>query len=244
MSETHEDTLEEESVAQQETDLSQGIETDVPSEFSLSEDETNTENEEDAVPSEQDIEEPEENTSTTALNLGSTCVLLVDDDEDTANLVIRSIEGFGITNVVRVATAATAYFQLTEDKELFPDLVILELVLPGMTGIQFLAKLRSDPDLRIRNLPVVVLTEVDSSSVYQRVTNQNIGAYLRKPVSAGALEVAIANTLSGKVIEPPLAFGRSWIDEIEDRQDSTSDADEPSWFRRMVTGLFGGKGSR
>lgn len=155
------------------------------------------------------------------------------------------MKAIGVKDVVRVATAATAYFQLTNDEELFPDLILLELVLPGMSGIQFLAKLRSDPDLRIRTLPVVVLTEVVSASVYQRVTNQNISAYLRKPVASGGLRTAITAALSGKVIEPPLAFGRSWIDDAEDEEDSRSDEESgSSWISRLFAGLFGGKKKR
>lgn len=184
------------------------------------------------------------NTFHAGRDLKSICVLFVEDDEDTATLVAESIKPLGIENIVRVATAGAAYFQLTNDKDLFPDLILLELVLPGMSGIQFLAKIRSDPDLRIRTLPVVVLTEVDSASVYQRVTNQNISAYLRKPVSSGGLHGAIAAALSGKVIEPPLAFGRSWIDEAEDEEDSRSDDDQSSWIKRFFVGLFGGKKKR
>ncbi len=242
MSEEKENPAKKESVAQQETDHVESAETDISNDPGVAEDDISVAEKKAEDSDAEESSEPEEG-EPAGLNFGSTCVLLVDDDEDTAKLVMGSIKGFGITNIVRVATAATAYFQLTEDKELFPDFIILELVLPGMTGIQFLAKLRSDPDLRIRNLPVVVLTEVDSASVYQRVTNQNISAYLRKPVAAAALKTAITGALSGKVIEPPLAFGRSWIDEIEDREDSLPDVEEKqSWFRRIFAWFYGGKG--
>ena len=175
-------------------------------------------------------------------DLKSVCVLFLEDDEDTAALVTSDIKALGIEKIVRVATAAAAYFQLTEDQELFPDLILLELVLPGMSGIQFLAKLRADPDLRVRNLPVVVLTEVDSSSVYQRVSNQSISAYLRKPVASGGLQTAIIGALSGKLIEPPLAFNRSWIDEVEEEEDSRPKADGGfSVFTRWFADLFGGR---
>jgi CheY-like chemotaxis protein len=192
---------------------------------------------------EQQSEEP--SAADAGRDFKSVCVLFIEDDEDTAALVSSDIRSLGIENIVRVATAAAAYFQLTEDKDLFPDLIILELVLPGMSGIQLLAKLRADPDLRIRNLPVVVLTEVDSSSVYQRVTNQSISAYLRKPVASGGLQTAITAALSGKIIEPPLAFNRSWIDEAEEEEDSRPEAAGGfSAFTRWIADLFGGKKRR
>jgi DNA-binding response OmpR family regulator len=106
-------------------------------------------------------------------------VLVVEDEDRIAAFVERGLKAEGFT-VQRAADGDTGYTLATQDEV---DLVILDLMLPGMTGEQVLERLRAKrPDV-----PVIVLTAKDA--VEDRVRNLNAGAddYVTKPFSFAEL---------------------------------------------------------
>jgi CheY-like chemotaxis protein/anti-sigma regulatory factor (Ser/Thr protein kinase) len=100
-------------------------------------------------------------------------VLVIDDEPASRDLLERflSREGF------RVVTAAGGEEGLRLARETRPDVVTLDVVMPGMDGWAVLSALKADPDLR--DIPVVVLTVVD-----ERNLGFALGAadYLTKPL--------------------------------------------------------------
>jgi CheY-like chemotaxis protein len=161
-------------------------------------------------------------------------VMLVEDEPEDGQIIVKHLSALGIKKVVWVKSAVQALFQLREDKDLFPDVLITELALAGTNGIQLLAKLRIDPDLTIRTLPAIVITSVDTPSIYRRATKQAISAYLRKPLADYALKQGLQRASERKVLDIPLEFGRSWLDEgdeiAEAKEGSGFDEPGPSTF--------------
>ncbi len=85
-----------------------------------------------------------------------------------------------------------------------PDLVLLDLNLPGVDGRQVLAEVKGDPDLR--RIPVVVLTTSPSEDDILHAYDQHVNSYIRKPVDLDHfLEVlkAIDDYWLGAVALPP-----------------------------------------
>jgi PAS domain S-box-containing protein len=79
-------------------------------------------------------------------------VLVVDDENDSRVLIAHLLEEFGC----RVITAGGGEQGIALAREHAPDLMTLDLVMPGMTGWEVLKKLKADPDLR--RIPVVVVS--------------------------------------------------------------------------------------
>jgi DNA-binding response OmpR family regulator len=79
-------------------------------------------------------------------------VLLIEDEPHIAEAIrfILSREGYRVTHVAEGGLA------LAEVRACHPDLVILDHMLPGMSGLDILVQLRADPETR--NLPVMMLT--------------------------------------------------------------------------------------
>lgn len=107
-------------------------------------------------------------------------ILLVEDSDDDAELTIRAIKNNKIANrieLVRDGVEALAY--LESDRPL-PRLILLDLKLPKMNGLEVLRRIRSNPRTRI--IPVVVLTssreEPDIAGAYELGVN----SYIVKPV--------------------------------------------------------------
>lgn len=110
-------------------------------------------------------------------------VLVVDDSEQVRTLLRRMLEGEGY--VVRVAgNGAEALSAIAKES---PDLVLMDVMMPGMDGLSALRRLRSRPETA--ELPVILVTALDT--VDQIVRGLDLGAndYLTKPIQ---LEVLMA----------------------------------------------------
>jgi two-component system response regulator len=115
-------------------------------------------------------------------------ILLVEDNQDDIDLTLRAFHKSKIANRIAVARDGqealdyvfAAAANLRHDPDAMPQVVLLDLKLPKLSGLDVLRALRSDE--RTRRLPVVVLT----SSKHERdiVESYDLGAnsYVRKPV--------------------------------------------------------------
>lgn len=113
-------------------------------------------------------------------------VLLVEDDEDHAELVRRGLEAQRrAVDVVlaRDGEAALAYLDALDSSAL-PHLVLLDLRLPRMDGLQVLGAVKSRPLLR--TLPCVVLTTSDADRDMVRAYELHANSYLVKPGDRGS----------------------------------------------------------
>lgn len=121
---------------------------------------------------------------------------VVDDDADTRDLVAQYLErqGFAVT------TMASAEELLRRMHRLRPDLIVLDVNLPGMTGLDACQRLRADGD----RVPIILLTGL--SEEIDRVVGLEVGAddYLAKPFSARELLARIRAVLRRAVVVPGL----------------------------------------
>jgi two-component system, response regulator len=115
-------------------------------------------------------------------------ILLVEDNVDDEELTLRALRDANVANevvVVRDGAEALAYLHATgawsaRDAARTPQVVLLDLKLPKLGGLEVLKRLRADP--RTAPVPVVVLTS--SSEEEDIVASYRLGAnsYVRKPV--------------------------------------------------------------
>ena len=109
-------------------------------------------------------------------------VLIEDDDIDVMN-VRRALERAHVTNPVFVAHNGLEGLELLRSDKVPRDrrLVLLDLNMPKMNGIEFLREVRKDPALRAT--PVVVLTTSDDDRDKVQAYDLNVAGYLLKPVT-------------------------------------------------------------
>ena len=118
-------------------------------------------------------------------------ILLVEDSADDEALTLRALRRSKVLNEIEVAhDGVEALALLEDDGRALPELVLLDLKLPRVDGLEVLKRLRANP--RTRLLPVVVLT----SSVEERdlADSYALGAnsYVRKPVDFAQFSEAVA----------------------------------------------------
>jgi CheY-like chemotaxis protein len=110
-------------------------------------------------------------------------ILLVEDDEVDVMNVQRAFKRNNILNPLWVAGNGLQALQMLRSNEVPKDhrLILLDLNMPKMNGIEFLRELRADPQLR--SLPVVVLTTSRDERDRVEAYDLNVAGYLVKPVS-------------------------------------------------------------
>ena len=108
-------------------------------------------------------------------------ILLVEDNSDDEQLTLRAMRQSEVPNIIRVARdGAEALDHLFCDGARLPDLVLLDLKLPKVSGLEVLQRLRTDE--RTRSLPVVVLTSSDEERDIVESYNLGANSFIRKPV--------------------------------------------------------------
>jgi DNA-binding response OmpR family regulator len=108
-------------------------------------------------------------------------ILLIEDDRDITELVRYNLQADGFT-VTAISDGAKGYSAV---KETLPDLLMLDLMLPGMPGLEICREIRKDPVFN--SLPILILSA--RSEEADRVTGLEIGAddYVTKPFSVREL---------------------------------------------------------
>jgi CheY-like chemotaxis protein len=114
-------------------------------------------------------------------------ILLVEDDEVDVMNVHRALKKGHITNPVYVAGNGIEALAMLQDERhlaMFPlerRLILLDLNMPKMNGIEFLIELRADP--KLRQIPVVILTTSNEDCDKVNAYDLGVAGYLLKPVT-------------------------------------------------------------
>jgi CheY-like chemotaxis protein len=143
--------------------------------------------------------------SETARPLG---VLLVEDDPGDVLIAREALAAGRLStelSVVRDGVEAIAYLRRTGEYRdvMRPDLILLDLNLPRMTGHEVLAEVKADPQLR--RIPVVVLTTSQAVEDIVRSYDLHASVYVTKPVDFDAFTTVVKqiDDFYGNVAELP-----------------------------------------
>jgi two-component system phosphate regulon response regulator PhoB len=136
-------------------------------------------------------------------------VLVVEDEPDIRNLLVHHLTRDGF----RCRTAATGAEALARVRTATPDLIVLDLMLPGFDGLEVCRRLRADPATAA--LPIIMLTA--KADEVDRVVGLEMGAddYLAKPFSPKELVARVRAVLRrARPVEGgrPLAVGAVSLD--------------------------------
>jgi two-component system, response regulator len=108
-------------------------------------------------------------------------ILLVEDNVDDVDLTLMALEQEHIANPMEVARdGVEALARLEDTSKPVPMLVLLDLKLPRISGLEVLKRIRANE--RTHNVPVVVLTSSREESDLGSTYDSGANAYVRKPV--------------------------------------------------------------
>ena len=113
-------------------------------------------------------------------------IFIVDDDPDDRQIILDAfLENSPQIDYVFIENAETLLENLYSDESDYPALILLDLNMPGMLGLQALKEIRNNK--KFSQIPIIVLTTSTLNS--ERKTSYELGAscFLRKPDSYGEL---------------------------------------------------------
>jgi CheY-like chemotaxis protein len=123
-------------------------------------------------------------------------IVMIEDDEGHARLIEKNIRRAGVNNEIVSFTNGTSALEYLLGKDQSGDvsagkqqLILLDLNLPDMTGIDILERIKSNQ--HTRRSPVVVLTTTDDTREIQRCYDLGANVYITKPVNYEAFANAI-----------------------------------------------------
>lgn len=125
-------------------------------------------------------------------------VLMVEDDGEIAELYQLKLQLDGY----RVAVASSAISGFEQAKTLRPDLILLDIHLPEVDGMQLLGALREDQ--QTRELPVVIFSDDDNPELIRQAQSLNVVHYL---VKAHLLPSGLSRTISEVLSSESRGFG-------------------------------------
>jgi len=105
-------------------------------------------------------------------------ILLIDDAPDIAAIMLKS-RGY------QVDIAKDGLEGIEKAKSDHPDLILLDIMMPGMDGYEVCAKLKVDPD--VKGIPIIMLTARDDSESVTKCFEIGAGDYIVKPFNLPAL---------------------------------------------------------
>ena len=116
-------------------------------------------------------------------------ILLVEDSPDDVELILRSLKKHNIRNEVTVKSDGAEALDWLLSAETLPTVVLLDLKLPKIDGLEVLERIRTDE--RTKLLPVVILTS--SKEQEDRLESYRLGAnsFVRKPIDFAEFSEAI-----------------------------------------------------
>lgn len=117
-------------------------------------------------------------------------ILVVDDEEHIRDMLLMVLENAGM-NVTTVATAEEAQQSLAETAV---DLLVLDWMLPGISGIEMTRRLKNDS--RFTALPIILLTARAEKNDRIRAFEVGVNDYITKPFSPRDLIIRIKSAIN------------------------------------------------
>ena len=134
---------------------------------------------------------PEPNSSK-ALFKDDGAILIVDDDESSREMLTRRLRRCGYT----VSAVGNGLQALSLARSQRFDLLMLDMIMPGLDGFQVLAKVKAD--VTLRDIPVIMLSALDEENGIARCIEMGAEDYLAKPFNSTFLRARIGACLEKK----------------------------------------------
>jgi len=130
-------------------------------------------------------------------------VLVVDDNAHMRKLVTTILQAFGVVHIFEADGGQQAWTKLRETN---PDVLVLDWVMEGMSGIELVQNIRTDPQTPNPFVPVIMLTGHTHIDHVRHARDAGVNEFIAKPVSVKTMMSRLVS-----VIEHPRPFVRTSV---------------------------------
>ena len=142
-------------------------------------------------------------------------ILVVDDNEDNRYTLHRRLKKDGYSEI-SLANGGQEALDIVYEESF--DLILLDLMMPDISGLEVLQQVKSDPDLR--HIPVIMVTASDDVESAAECIQSGADDYITKPINATLLNARVSSSLDKKRVRDLEA---SYLGRVEEEKKKTND---------------------
>jgi len=145
------------------------------------------------------------------LNVSDSRILVVDDNAQNLELLVAYLEGLQC----RVCTAVDGLEALDKVAGEDPHLILLDIMMPRMSGFEVCRKIKSDP--ATRDIPIIMVTALNELGDIERAVDSGCDDFITKPVNRLELLVRVKSLLRVRHLKDELDRTLAYLSEVEKR---------------------------
>jgi two-component system alkaline phosphatase synthesis response regulator PhoP len=139
-------------------------------------------------------------------------ILVVDDNQQNLELIVAYLEDIDCN----VSTASDGAEALDVIRENAPDIVLLDVMMPKMSGFEVCRRLKNDPTTT--DIPVIMVTALNEMGDIERAIDSGTDDFLSKPVNKWELITRVRTMLKLKNLTDKLERTLAYLSEIENSE--------------------------
>lgn len=142
-------------------------------------------------------------------DLAESVILVVDDNEQNLELLVAYLDPLEC----KVQTAADGIEALDKVAQSHPDLILLDIMMPRMSGFEVCRKLKSDP--QTRSIPIIMVTALNELGDIERGVECGTDDFISKPVNRLELTTRVRSLLHVRNLKNELDRTLAYLNEVE-----------------------------
>ncbi len=146
---------------------------------------------------------------------GEPSVLVVDDNQQNLELLLAYLEDIDC----KTLAAADGAQALEVVKTSSPDLILLDVMMPKMSGFEVCRRIKNDP--KTTDIPVIMVTALNEMGDIERAINSGTDDFLSKPINKWELVTRVKTMLKLKHVTDKLERTLAYLSEIEEQTHAT-----------------------
>jgi two-component system, OmpR family, alkaline phosphatase synthesis response regulator PhoP len=147
--------------------------------------------------------------------LAQSKILVVDDNAQNLELLVAYLDGLGC----QVRTALDGVIALEKVRAEPPDLILLDVMMPRMSGFEVCRKLKSDP--ATRDIPILMVTALNELGDIERGVESGTDDFITKPVGRLELLTRVRSLLRVRHLQNELERTLAYLSDVETRAGPT-----------------------
>ncbi len=136
----------------------------------------------------------------TATSRDTAKIIVVDDEPTNVRIISKYLKDSGYTNIISTSNALSAFNMIQQEQ---PDVIVLDVMMPGVSGLDILQNIRSTPNMI--HTPVLILTASNDKATRIQSLEHGATDFLTKPIEDSELILRIRNALTLKAHHDHLA---------------------------------------
>ena len=143
-------------------------------------------------------------------------ILVVDDNAQNLELIVAYLETLGCG----ISTAADGLEAIEKVSQENPDLILLDIMMPRMSGFEVCRKLKSNPETR--DIPIIMVTALHELGDIERGVESGTDDFITKPVNRLELLTRVKSLLRVRHLKNELERTLAYLSEVEARSEDAS----------------------